>query len=453
MAEVTVRQLAKQVGMPVDRLLAQLRESGLPHNDADEPINDQDKRQLSMHLRGLQGAAESQSPARGRTLGVKRPAASKAVGGASAAAARTGVLSARGRAKPAVRIERKRSSGTAGRGRVEQHDPRGMEARRALVEEAKRHQRQLDDTLRAEAEVREKAETFERAEVVERRRREIEEKRAEALRQEEEEREAARLREQAERDAEEAARKASEEEAARKVAEEEAARSEAERRAAEAVAQEQVTGAEGPAPSREAEPRRSAREPAETAPKSRKEEREPGEAASPGRRGRGSRAAAAPGDEPGAGRTGRRGKSGRGRGEAASADDVRSAGRRRSGKSGRERDELDLRPSKGGFERPTAPVVREVSIPETITVGDLAQGMSMKATDLIKAMMKEGIMATINQVIDQDTASLLVEEMGHKPKLVSENSLEDVLMSDAEPESDMAPRPPVVTVMGPCRSR
>ncbi len=101
------------------------------------------------------------------------------------------------------------------------------------------------------------------------------------------------------------------------------------------------------------------------------------------------------------------------------------------------------------FEKPTQPVVREVEIPESIAVGDLAQRMSVKAADLIKEMMKQGVMATINQVIDQDTAVLLVEEMGHKPKIVKEDAVEEEVLAHAEqPEGDRVARAPIVTIMG-----
>jgi translation initiation factor IF-2 len=101
-----------------------------------------------------------------------------------------------------------------------------------------------------------------------------------------------------------------------------------------------------------------------------------------------------------------------------------------------------------GFERPVAPIVHEVTIPETITVDALAKRMSMKAGELIKELMKMGVMATINQVIDQDTATLLVEELGHTPKLVSEDDAEKALLTREEDGSELLPRPPVVTIMG-----
>ncbi len=101
-----------------------------------------------------------------------------------------------------------------------------------------------------------------------------------------------------------------------------------------------------------------------------------------------------------------------------------------------------------GFEMPTAPVVREVSIPETISVGDLAQRMAVKATEVIKVMMNLGVMATINQVIDQDTATLVVEEMGHTPKPLKESELEEQVLGTGKEEGEEVPRPPVVTIMG-----
>ncbi len=102
---------------------------------------------------------------------------------------------------------------------------------------------------------------------------------------------------------------------------------------------------------------------------------------------------------------------------------------------------------KHGFEMPTAPVVREVGIGETITVAELAQKMAVKATEVIKVLMNMGVMVTINQPIDQDTAVLVVEEMGHTPKVLKENQIEADLQG-GQAETDVEPRPPVVTVMG-----
>jgi translation initiation factor IF-2 len=113
------------------------------------------------------------------------------------------------------------------------------------------------------------------------------------------------------------------------------------------------------------------------------------------------------------------------------------------------------RPSGGGggdqttFAQPTEPLVREVAVPETISVGELAHRMSVKAAEVIKALMKLGTMATINQVLDQETAIILVEEMGHKAKAAKLEDPESYLVEgDAQAAAELKPRPPVVTVMG-----
>ncbi|HUN75314.1 MAG TPA: translation initiation factor IF-2 [Steroidobacteraceae bacterium] len=100
------------------------------------------------------------------------------------------------------------------------------------------------------------------------------------------------------------------------------------------------------------------------------------------------------------------------------------------------------------FEMPTTPVKREVSIGETISVGELAQKMAIKATEVIKVLMNMGTMATINQPIDQDTAVLVVEELGHTAKVQRADHIEADLQGTVEQGTALAPRPPVVTVMG-----
>jgi translation initiation factor IF-2 len=103
------------------------------------------------------------------------------------------------------------------------------------------------------------------------------------------------------------------------------------------------------------------------------------------------------------------------------------------------------------FEKPVAPIVRDVDVPEFITVGDLANRMAVKATEVIKTLMGMGVMATINQSLDQDTAVLTVEEMGHKARVVKATDAEETLMKDVAGEVKDMPqetRPPIVTVMG-----
>jgi translation initiation factor IF-2 len=119
---------------------------------------------------------------------------------------------------------------------------------------------------------------------------------------------------------------------------------------------------------------------------------------------------------------------------------ARGGGRHRQGSGGGEQTT---------FAQPTEPLVREVAVPETITVGELAHRMSVKAAEVIKALMKLGTMATINQVLDQETALILVEEMGHKPKAAKLDDPEAYLTeSEEHAAAEVTPRPPVVTVMG-----
>lgn len=126
-----------------------------------------------------------------------------------------------------------------------------------------------------------------------------------------------------------------------------------------------------------------------------------------------------------------------------------------SEKSGRRKKKSRRRPkiiptieTQHGFEKPTEPVIKEVEIPENISVSDLAQKMSVKASEVIKLMMGLGSMATINQMLDQDTATLVVEEMGHKVKLINESALEDELVYAVKDSGEQISRAPVVTIMG-----
>jgi translation initiation factor IF-2 len=104
--------------------------------------------------------------------------------------------------------------------------------------------------------------------------------------------------------------------------------------------------------------------------------------------------------------------------------------------------------NKHKFKKPTEKIIHEVDVPESIAVSDLAQRMKVKAGEVVKQLMKLGVMSNINQVIDQETAQLVVEEMGHKAKLVTGNEVEERLEEITALEGDLVPRAPVVTVMG-----
>ena len=122
-------------------------------------------------------------------------------------------------------------------------------------------------------------------------------------------------------------------------------------------------------------------------------------------------------------------------------------GRQRSLAAMRRRQEKQRKAERGGGDRP-AKVFRDVVIPEAITVQELAQRMTERGGDVVKALMKMGVMARINDSIDQDTAELVVEEFGHRVKRVSEADVEESITGDDDRDEDRVPRPPVVTVMG-----
>ena len=370
MAETTVRELADSVGIPVNRLLAHLGESGLPHTEADERINDQEKAQLFTHLRRLHGKSGAE-PVAPRKITLRRKSVSELRIASPQGRRKTVTVETRGRRAYGPGAGPRADSGVAAAGSEGDTKARMDAAKRALQEEAKRRQQELDETLRAEAEVREK---------------------------------------------EEALRKLREPEKKKHTPREEPESAPAVDPAVAAPAvPDAASGVTPAAPPAPPVP------PAAPSPSARRPDARRGE------------------------RGGRRERGRRSREELHVASD--KAGRRR--KKQKSRSVVRTQPSRHAFEMPTAPVVRDVVIPETITVGELAQKMSIKATELIKALMGLGMMVTINQVIDQDAAVIVVEELGHVPKPVKESSIEEeVLQAGDEAEYSAVPRAPVVTVMG-----
>jgi len=345
MAEVTVKQLAEVVGIPVDRLLTQLGEAGLGERKADETISDDDKLELLSYLRNSHGKqASNKDEPKKITLRRKSVSELKQTG------------SQRGTAKKvSVEFRGKRTYAM-------RKDLAAEEAARRSEEE-----RVQDERRQEQAEEAEKL----------------------------------RLAQQAAIDAaaaEEAARL--EAETQRKAAEEEAKR-----------ALEQTQASEAASP--------PAAEPAaaDKKPKKRKEkEREDRDT-----------------------RYGRK---------ELHVTMERGSRRRKKKLKGVTATPRSSGSGQHGFELPSTPIVREVPIPETITVAELAQKMSIKAAEVIKVMMSLGSMVTINQVLDQETAALVVEELGHTAKLLKENQIEEELITESEDDRDMISRAPVVTIMG-----
>jgi translation initiation factor IF-2 len=139
----------------------------------------------------------------------------------------------------------------------------------------------------------------------------------------------------------------------------------------------------------------------------------------------------------------------RGRGDSRQQLHVASgkAGRRKPRRSRQKQVQTSMS-DQHSFEKPTAPVIHEVAIPETMTVGELAAAMSVKSNELIKTLMGMGMMVTINQPLDRDTATLVVEEMGHIAIEAKDETPEDILVAPEHADAELVGRNPVVTVMG-----
>jgi translation initiation factor IF-2 len=429
MAEVTVSQFAEVLKVPVDRLLVQLDQAGIKVSGPNDRISDDAKLELLTHLRRSHGSGEGSNAAPSRiTLNRKSQQEIKLSGG-------------QGRARTVnVEVRTKRTyinrDVLQEKARLQQDE---MDQKRRDVEEAQQREK---DRLEAEQHERERVESDNR--------RRVEEEAAHKKAQEE----ARRLAELAAREEEE------------RVARE---RQEAveKRTAAEQVrpATEPAKRAEAPKrPEPPKEPPKPVFDPTfqrpQIIPPIQRRERppQPAAAAPPPRKAPPQPQAAAPAPAaqppreaphrpgPGAGAPGQETRYGRQ--ELHVAGDVSSRYKKKRRMKGRPM-QSGSEGGKHGFEMPTAPVVREVSVGETVTVAELAQKMAIKATEVIKVLMNMGVMATINQPIDQDTAVLVVEELGHTAKVLKENQIEEDLQGVQTDEVVAAePRPPVVTVMG-----
>ncbi|MGA7983510.1 MAG: translation initiation factor IF-2 [Chromatiaceae bacterium] len=412
MSEVTVRQLATTVGIPVERLLAQLHEAGIDAADEEATLTENEKLQLLGYLRRSHGKMEAEGAAAPSRVTLKRKSVSELrqpVAGPRTGGVRTAVTP---RTKTvSVEVRRKRTYVKRAVGPAETETPDAEVATETVVEAER---------------PRALSEEQDRARIVPddmRRRSELEARRAED--------EARRLAEQ-----EELERTAKEEEARRRVEDE--LRRKAEEDARRIAEQEAAL-------MRAAEPR------AEPEPGSKGAEEKLPKARKPAKR------VAEPTEKEKAVKKAARKEAARARElvgeveyeEAEVAPEAAPSPERRF-----RRKKKGAKPQlqdKHGFQRPTAPVVREVEIPEAISVADLAQRMTVKVGDVIKELFKQGMAVTINQVLDRDTATLVVEEMGHKAVVAQDQDAEDTLMREVEEKTEQLtakPRAPVVTIMG-----
>lgn len=392
MAEVTVKQLAEVVGTPIDKLLVQLSDAGVTKSNEADIISDEEKKQLLTHLRRSHGKDDAPSATKKITLRRKRVSELKVDSNGK----KTVNVEVRGRRTYVKRSE-------------ESMPDEGSERQLKAQEELERKQveSQMLEAKRQAAEDNKRQEQEDKVRV---------KQEAEAEVQRKVDDETARV--QAEKDAELEAQRI--------------AKAEAETAKVAAVQPRKETPAKAvskptskPAPSRAAPSKAAPSRPAPSR-------------AAPNRSG--------PSGKASGGRTGannqrgqlhvKKDKSGKRKGKV-------RGGRRNTASNAN----LD---AKHAFERPTEAIVHEVAVPETITVAELASQMTVKAGEVIKKMMGMGVMATINQVLDQDTATLVVEEMGHKVKITSVDDVESALAVRVKGShsSDTVTRAPVVTVMG-----
>ncbi|WP_022964560.1 translation initiation factor IF-2 [Halopseudomonas pelagia] len=362
MAEVTVKDLAQTVGTPLERLLQQMQEAGLPQTSAEQRVSDDEKQTLLAFLKSAHGGGSAPSEPRKITLTRKTVSTLKVAGSKTVN----------------VEVRKKKT--------YVKRDPAELEAERTREAD---EMRAAEDARQAAVEAQRKAE------------------------------------EEARKSAEVSATAAAEAPAA--VPTEAPVVSEATPAPAAPAAPAPVAPAAPAAPTVIAppadKPDHSKKKDAHRKPTRAEEEEERSRKRAGGHAGKGRNAT----------------RSG--------SDDDDAMARRRGGGGGKLK--ANKKRNQHGFEKPTGPLVREVVIGETITVAELAQKMSIKAAEVIKYMFKSGNMVTINQVLDQDTASIIAEDMGHKVKQISDNDLEDALVSASQThEGELLSRAPVVTVMG-----
>ncbi|OUS28501.1 translation initiation factor IF-2 [Gammaproteobacteria bacterium 45_16_T64] len=391
MAEVTVAQLAEVVGIPVEKLLQQMKDAGLGHGDAGQQVSDEEKQTLLAHLKQSHGAGESEP----KKITLRRKSVSTLK-----------VSGSQGRSKTVnVEVRKKRTY-----------------VKRSVVDlEAKEETSELER----------KAEE-EKAQLVAAEEARIEAKRSADAAAEKAKAEAARKKSEKSAETPSEPTKSKEELAAeRKVKEEKAASDLAVKKEEDRIRQEATVKAEAElAKKTQTEAKRIADELANRKVDVKKEEVLDEE----------KDAIVKAAFEDSLDREAKRTKRGPKRG-AKKKPILSSPTRTLKSKSAGDH----------GFKSPTGPIVHEVIVPENITVADLAQRMSKKGSDVVKVLFKMGVMATINQAIEQEVAVLVVEELGHTYKLQSDTELEDNLVETVEAvmsEGQTGTRAPVVTIMG-----
>ena len=414
MTQLTVKALSEEIGTPVDRLLEQLADAGMKKASTDN-VTDEEKQKLLSHLKKEHGDTSGDTAPTRLTLQRKtRSTLSVSAGG--------------GKSKN-VQVEVRKKRTYVKRSTIED------EAKREAEEAA---QREAEEAAKRAAEEAAKREAEEAA------KREAEEAAKRAA--DEAKRDAEKS---VDRDAQEKAERAAEEKAKRDA--EEKIKQEAARKEAEELKRRQEEEAKRKA---EEESQRKLEEARELAEKNKERwsaaEEKKGDMEDTDYHVTTSRYAREAEDEADRQEEAARRKKKKTKSSTkASEDDERGGPRvQRGGKGGRKGKLSKPKSMQHGFDKTAVVAKSDVVVGETIIVSELANKMSVKATEVIKVMMKMGAMATINQVIDQETAQLVAEEMGHKVVLRKENELEEAVLSDRDDKFESVPRAPVVTIMG-----
>ncbi|TNC07788.1 translation initiation factor IF-2 [Vibrio diabolicus] len=410
MTQLTVKALSDEIGTPVDRLIEQLADAGIKKASSDN-VTDEEKQKLLSHLKKEHGDKSGDSEPTRLTLQRKtRSTLSVNAGGGKSKNVQVEVRKKRTYVKRStIEDEAKREAEEAAQREAEEA------AKRAAEEAAKR---EAEEAAKHEAEEAAKREAEEKA------KREAEEK--------------------AKRDVDTNAQRNAEEKAKRDA--EEKIKQEAARKEADELKRRQEEEAKRKA---EEESQRKLEEARELAEKNKERwsaaEEKKGDMEDTDYHVTTSQYAREAEDE-----ADRKVESGRRKKKKASGKDDQARGGRNNQRGGRGRKGKLAKPTsmQHGFDKSATVAKQDVVIGETIVLSELANKMSVKATEVIKVMMKMGAMATINQVIDQETAQLVAEEMGHKVVLRKENELEEAVLSDRDTNAEAVPRAPVVTIMG-----
>ena len=442
MSDMKVKDLAATVGVEPERLVEQLNEAGIKVAKPTDEITEDQKQTLLMFLQNRHGTSGEGEAKATKKITLKRKSVSEIkLGGASRTGGRSVSVEVRKKRTYVKHSETEDAQAAAELLKQKEAEEQAA-AQKAAEEEAKQQQEEAEHKEKQQLEIQQQLDAEESAKeaaIIEA-----------AVEAEKEATEEARLAAEEEKKALAAEAKAPKKEATQKLSASEVAHQKLE----EADAKRRAANLARVEAERALKERKKAREEEAALEKERaKAKAEADQKAKEQKEARAKAKEAKGPDAPAKEKSGRKGQR-----YNKDSDKERRELHVQDGKGGRRKKKKGVNQqrattvietsSEHGFSMPTTPVVHEVSVPDTISVADLAQRMSVKAGEVIKALMGLGTMATINQVLEQDTAVIIIEEMGHIAKPVQENEIELSLQASEADAGDGVARAPVVTVMG-----